>query len=663
MSDKSNLKSAKNKSKEKEADQQNKKHAFNSFFDKHLNIFFFLSLLACIVFSVLLFDIKMSVGEDDSGYILQAKRFIDGVAFPSWHGPLYSIFLSLPLLIFGVNIVILKITSLLFIAGHLIVLYFAVRKKVNSVIVAFTIVLTSVNASVLYFSSHTYNEAFYMFLQSLLLLFMIPVLDYLAKDDHQKFNWKIYLPLGLAVFLMSLAKNIGIVALIAVILYLLLDKKFIPALYAFLSFLVFRLPYELYRRIVWGETTAQMKGQFSEILNINAYNAAAGKEDFSGMVTRYFDNLEAYLSKHFLNAILLRNPENTDASLLPAILLIVLFCVGLVLAFRKNKTVFFIGLYLLLATNATFIVLQQSWSQPRMIVIYIPMIILFLTWTLWEISQIKKFGFVKYLLFFLVIFIFFKTLGEAARKAQTNQKYLSKNIAGNKYYGFTPDWVNFLKMSEWVGENLPDDVRVASRKPSLSFIYSKGKEFYGIYRMPLENGDSIIDRFKKERRNVCIFDLTGLNNKNLPGQALFLLRRSVDAVIGQNNGLYGIHQFDNAIDNPVVNICQEYGIQNYLEPDTFRKVLRQGKENYYGVYPDSLLNNLRKNNVDYVIMANLRMNPNMKTNRTINTIRRYLYYIEIKYFNLFTVVKQIGESDDEPEPAQLIKINYEYAGF
>lgn len=661
MSGKRNLKSTKNKSKEIKADQQNKKPSFNRFFDKHLNLFFYLSLLACIVFSIILFDIKMSVGEDDSGYILQAKRFIDGVAFPSWHGPLYSIFLSLPLLIFGVNIVILKITSLLFIAGHLIVLYFAIRKKINSVIVAFTIILTSVNASVLYFSSHTYNEAFYMFLQSLLLLFMIPVLDYLAKSEHQKFNWKLYLPLGLAIFLMSIAKNIGIVALIAVILYFLLDKKFIAALYAFLSYLVFKLPYELYRRIVWGETTAQMKGQFSEILNINPYNAAAGTEDFSGMVSRYFDNLEAYLSKHFLNAILLRNPENTDASLFPAILLIILFCVGLVLAFRKNKTVFFIGLYLLMATNATFIVLQQFWSQLRMIVIYIPMIILFLTWTLWEISQIKKFRFVKYLLFFLIIFIFFKTLGETARKAQTNQKYLSKNIAGNKYYGFTPDWVNFLKMSEWVGENLPDDVRVASRKPSLSFIYSKGKEFYGIYRMPLENGDSIINRFKKDRRNVCIFDLTGLNRQNVPGQTHFLLRRSIDAVIGQQDGLYGIHQFDNVIDNPVVNVCQEYGIQYYLEPDTFRKVLRQGKADYYGVYPDSLLNTLRKNNVDYVIMANLRANAKMKTSRTVNTIRRYLYYIEIKYFNLFTVVKQIGEKDDEP--AELVKINYEYAGF
>ena len=51
----------------------------------------------------------------------------------------------------------------------------------------------------------------------------------------------------------------------------------------------------------------------------------------------------------------------------------------------------------------------------------------------------------------------------------------------------------------------------------------------------------------------------------------------------------------------------------------------------------------------------------MKTDRTVNTIQRYLYFIELKYFNLFTVVQQIGKDDDEP--AKLIKINYERLGY
>jgi hypothetical protein len=490
---------------------------------------------------------------------------------------------------------------------------------------------------------------------------MILAVDYLAKNHQKQFNWKLYLPLGLSLFLLSVAKNIGIVVLISVIIYFLLDKKFIKAIYVLLSYLVFKLPYELYKRIIWGETTAQMKGQFSEILYKNPYNAAAGTENFSGMVARYFDNLEIYLSKHLMNALCIRNPDNVNASLFPAIILIILFCIGVIIAFRKNKIMFFIGLYLLIATNATFIILQQFWGQLRMIIIYLPLIILFISWTLWELSHIRKLGFIKYLLVILIIFIFFKTLGQTAKKAKANQKFLAKNIAGNKYYGFTPDWINFLKMSEWVGKNLPDSVVVASRKPSMSFIYSKGKEFYGIYRMPLENGDSIIHRFKKEESKVCIFDLNELSRKNVPVLTQLQLRRSTDAVIGWSSGLYGIHRSNDINENPVVSSCRQYGIPYYLEPDSFQKVLNQSKDEYYGVYPDSLLNNLKKNHVDYVIMASLRMNPNMKTSHTVNTIRRYLYYIEIKYFNLFTVVNQIGDDDDEP--AKLIKINYEHTGL
>jgi len=490
---------------------------------------------------------------------------------------------------------------------------------------------------------------------------MILVLDFMDKNSTKKFVWKLYLPLGLWIFLLSITKNIGIIVLVTVLAYFLIDKKFFAALYTFISYLIFKFPFELFERLFWSESASALKGQFGEILYKNPYNAAAGTENFSGMVNRYFDNLEIYLSKHFLNSVCLRNPDKVDSSLLPAILLVILFCIGLIYAFRKNKTMFFIGLYLFLATNATFIALQQFWGQLRMIVIYSPMIILFLLWTLWEISHIKKLGIIKYLLIILVIFIFFKSFGETVRKAKANQEVLSKNITGNKYYGFTPDWINFLRMSEWVGKNLPDDVSVASRKPSMSFIYSKGKEFYGIYRIPLESGDSIINRFKAEKQKICIFDLNGLSRRNVPGMTQLQIRRSTEAVIGQSSGLYGIHQLDNSSDNAIIKACKGYDIPYYLETDTFLNILQQNKEEYYGIYPDSLLNNLRKNKVEYIIMASLRINPNMKTDRTVNTIQRYLYFIELKYFNLFTVVQQIGKDDDEP--AKLIKINYERLGY
>jgi len=71
--------------------------------------------------------------------------------------------------------------------------------------------------------------------------------------------------------------------------------------------------------------------------------------------------------------------------------------------------------------------------------------------------------------------------------------------------------------------------------------------------------------------------------------------------------------------------------------------------------PDQLLENLRKDNVQYVIMASLRKYPNRKTKYTINTVKRYLYYIQQKYPNVIQPVHRIGQD----EQAYLFRINYQ----
>ncbi len=47
---------------------------------------------------------------------------------------------------------------------------------------------------------------------------------------------------------------------------------------------------------------------------------------------------------------------------------------------------------------------------------------------------------------------------------------LKKNLSGDKYLGYTTDWQNFLKISEWSEKNLPKDSYVASRKAAISNI-------------------------------------------------------------------------------------------------------------------------------------------------------------------------------------------------
>jgi type IV secretory pathway ATPase VirB11/archaellum biosynthesis ATPase len=79
------------------------------------------------------------------------------------------------------------------------------------------------------------------------------------------------------------------------------------------------------------------------------------------------------------------------------------------------------------------------------------------------------------------------------------------------------------------------------------------------------------------------------------------------------------------------------------------------------VVPDTLVNALLRNHVDYIIRGNLRLNPSQKTNRVINTVHRYMYYIEQKYPGIFTQVTQVGGNNDEP--AQLFRIQWEIYGL
>jgi len=131
-----------------------------------------------------------------------------------------------------------------------------------------------------------------------------------------------------------------------------------------------------------------------------------------------------------------------------------------------------------------------------------------------------------------------------------------QSLAGNKFYGMTPDWINYIKMSQWAAKNTPDSVMIACRKPSIAFVYAK-REFYGIYRITTED-------------------------------------------------------------------------------------------------PDELLQNLKDNNVRYIIMGSLRKYPNQKTQYTINTVQRYLYYIQQKYPEKIKHIQTIGAD----EPAYLFEITY-----
>ncbi|MBN2610989.1 MAG: hypothetical protein JXB00_05490, partial [Bacteroidales bacterium] len=163
------------------------------FFQKRISLFFILSLILTVIFSIYLFDVKVHEGGDDSSYIEMAYRFIKGKGFPTFHGEFYSIFLALPMLIFGVNVVVFKILSLLFIVGHLVFFYLTFKNRVNATLLVFTMLIISVSANILFFASQTYSEALYMFLQSLSFFIAFKLIDKITinKINYLE-NWPLW---------------------------------------------------------------------------------------------------------------------------------------------------------------------------------------------------------------------------------------------------------------------------------------------------------------------------------------------------------------------------------------------------------------------------------------------------------------------------------------
>lgn len=627
----------------------------DDFFGKRITFFFILSLVLTIFIGLSLFDLKPSVGGDDSTYLVNAKKFIEGLQFPSHLGAGYPIFISVPMQIFGFKLGLFKFISFLFIMGMVVFMYISFKDKISATFLALTLLFISVNSHILYFGSQTYSEALFMFLQIICIYLAFKLIDKTENIDVKiETHWKLWLFFGFASFCLGITRMVGYGMFFSLVLYFLLQKKYRASLFSAASFFIFFIPYTLYKRIVWDASQA---GRLENILYKNVYNKAAGKEDFAGMLTRFYENANSYISKHLSIILGLKDPASTDKSIFVTLLFVFLFLIALYFAFKKHKKYLFTGIYLLVAISGTFISLQQMWDQRRMIIIFVPLLLPFLFYGVAELSKLKQTRFLQLVLIFLFAFFILKNISLTNTRVKENRDVLTNNLRGHKYYGYTPDWENFLKMSEWVGKNIPEDELVASRKPSMSFIYSGGRNFFGIYKFPVLEVESYLNELSKKYDPMYIVNAVQFRDKMLPAEGIQVLRQSLLGFVVGKGVIHNIYYFDPAIREPFANFFHANDIAYDTIPDVFLDDLKSAAPAYYAVSPDTLAHQLKYNQVDYIIQGSLRINPKKKTDRVINTIHRYIRYTEVKYPGMFRPVHQIGDMNGEP--AQLFKVNYD----
>jgi hypothetical protein len=630
--------------------------SLDNFFLKREKFVLYIGLFLTILFSLLLFDVKVGPGGDDSAYIQRAYDFVHSFAYPGYQGALYPLLLSLFIWLFGIKLILLKFLSLIFMAVSMYFFYKAFSKKVPQSLLAISFILLSFNYYLLYFSSQTYNEAFFMMVQAIFFW-------YLAKNfilDKANPSYKNFLILGLLLFLLTLTKNVAYASIAAVIGYFILTKQWKSAWKTLAGFFIFDIPFEIVKRIVWGSSGLQMSSQGSGLMLKDFYNPSKGNEDFIGFLQRLVDNSNLYFSKHFFKFLGFR-PEITEISPFLTIITWLLLGVAFYWAFRKNKLLLFTSIYTILLCLTTFLVLQKSWDQWRLIIIVFPFLLLLGFSSFYHIGKLKGFGIIQVAVPILAIIIFFTSFFKTTLdKTNFQTDVLSHNLEGEMLYGLTPDWVNYIKMSEWAAKNTPANALTGVRKTDISFIYG-GRKFFGITKVYSISADSLFKLMPDS------FIYIGVRIEKIDALPFFKNPSFKAKTIGFISGKFSFGDNDEP-DGNVVGIykfspsewpewekqIKTAGVFYDTNIKTWITKINQSPTDFAILQPDGLLDYLKKNHVKYLMLASLRMNPYENTGSIVNTLQRYVYFIQLKYPNVFRVVQTIGDD----EVAQLVEINY-----
>ncbi|GIV28582.1 MAG: hypothetical protein KatS3mg027_2396 [Bacteroidia bacterium] len=493
----------KKKSDEKQSVLDKIENIKNKYSEQVILIFF---LLVSLVLSLINFNARISEAHDDALYIEAAYRFV--TEFPNYfytaNAPFYPMFLAVLMKLFGFKLIVFKLFNVLFQFLSVYFFFKAFYHRIPFVVFLPLMAFVSFNHHILYFSSMTFTEAIFMFLQGLMFYSAGKLLDLHSLGvKHWQQHSKVLLLFGLSVFLLIITRSGAIVILPTMLFYfyvVLKDKRLTIA--SILAFLIYFIPYKLLLRLIFGNVS-QYSNQSKILLQKDPYDASLGQEDISGFIQRFLDNSELYLSKRFYQILGWMDEQNSNTYAFIALMMWALFLLGIWKFYKEKKHVLlFVALYTLALIVLSFVILQARWDQPRIIMVAMPVMIM--AYFYWFYRSFKS-NFFKMVYTILMFALIGSMLISTIKRGVKNLPIVMRNLQGDVYYGYTADWVNFLKASEWCGKNLPENTLVASRKAPMSFIYGKRKFFpiYSVIKKDPEtnqsNPDSALVFFKQNK--------------------------------------------------------------------------------------------------------------------------------------------------------------------
>ncbi len=429
-----------------------------SFISKHKVLLLF--TIIYLILSFFLFDPKLFVGGDNAVYIILAESITSGKGYRNLHLPDESphtqypfgfpLLLSLPILLFGTNIIILKLFVVLTSIGALFFMYrlceLFFREKVDF-IMAFYISIPILI---------TFNH--WILSEMPFLCFSLAALYFFMKAKQDK-EYLYFISIFLATYAF-LIRMVGISLIAAMMLSLALRKQYKYFIIFLLIFLTVLIPW-LIRSVSIGPEG----GYIDQLLTKKPYLIESGKVGPRDLAIRGWNNFIFY-------SLLLLPLTLLTSILSPWILGVmgVMFIVLTIIGFVERRRRMFVVEYYFLFAVLLLLVWPEVWATERFLLPILPIIIIYIYIGLFQLERKIKFKYSVHLITGIFVFINLLSIFPQVKNAVVNN---NAYLRGDMYAGYRRDWRNYFDVIEWIKENVPEEKIIMARKPEFVYLLSR----------------------------------------------------------------------------------------------------------------------------------------------------------------------------------------------
>jgi hypothetical protein len=484
--------------------------------NRTLSIIAIASTIICYLLSRALFDHRLSFATDDATYLVNALAFLSENNYPTYQGALYPLVLAFFIKVFGYDILMLKSLSAIFLTASIPLAFFALRNRITPILLAGLMLFMALNPYLLAYGSFTYSEPLFIFLECLFLLVFLRTFDAIQLGSSKAFIGLVVS--AFVIFLAAITRTVALFAILAPVILLIINKKFIHSAVLLVSFLAIFFGYRTITKSVYK---TENSAQFQQLLQKDFNDPSQGNVSAGDLIERFQQNYANYIGMHLykimgfgdgVSSVFSPDKVKDPTAILPqgelvhpksntllGLLILLIALAALYTSFiDKNNTMLLLTLFVGAMLGVTFFALQSFWNQDRLIIPFVGFVVIIIAYAFEGIGKWRNIAQLKFVgwgfLALVVLLSASKVFSDTSKASKHQRAYKrSKSLIA----GYPTEIETYLQGVMWAKDSLKVTDLVACGKPEEARALAHPIRFTRISNVN-DNVDTLISDLNKK---------------------------------------------------------------------------------------------------------------------------------------------------------------------